>query len=454
MSTLQVNSSGYFPSSYAQIYQQSAENVLYCNADIYNKDKSTLFRKADAPLKIEANEVIITSITHDPVYVGDDSVVFDVETMVGENVTTSVVKYEWVDIAPPFETMGVYGVQVTATTTIGGFDSKLYYVTVYPDRNIDYPTDMPLPPEDGNKDVLIATSGNLKYCVTSDSISDLDAFSYASGRLMSKTNGICVNSTFYGYSDLNQCWEEIEPSAGKYYNRIYSYFSIDFKADLVYSTVDVYDSSSFETLIHAKNQPIPRQKYDYKTMQVATAIECTNPKAFDGSIEGYIIMRLTKNANTVSAFCFRGTNGNNILNLSLEPSASLAVMDNVEMCVLNWNVSSQSWFYNRKWGAVSLYGLGSSYGNFYHLIQEMENVNLYLHTKNREHSELLYETERVRQAIPLYFTVNGELKQTAGDSSSPVKIFDGEYWKGVELTNEETGVKVFINNEWRNIGLF
>lgn len=452
--SLSVNSNGYFPSSYARILSGDASNVLYCNVDIYNRDKDTLFRKADTPIKIGENDVFITNITHEPVYVGDTSVVFDVETMVGENASMSIVKYEWVNETPPFETMGSYEVKITATTQTGGLDTRLYRVTAYPDRNIPYPTDFELPPQDGQMDIVVARNGLLKYCITSDSISSVDGFYHAGNRLVAKTDGVSVNSTLYRYSDLNQCWTEIAPSTGQYYNRFDCYHAVPLEATIEYSTVDIYDSSAFETIIHPKNVSTSRQKYDYTTMQLAPVIECTNPMLFDSNIEGYITMRLTKTATTVYCFGFRRMNGTGMINVSFEPTTLLSVMDNIEMCILSWNTSKQVWSYARKWGAVEVYGLSSSYGNLYYLIQEIHNLNIYIHSKNRERGKLLYESEKVREPIPLYFYLNGEFVQGASDSSSSVKVFDGEYWHGIELTTDETGIKIFINDEWKNIGIY
>ena len=453
-SSLSVNANGYFPSSYAKILNGDANNVLYCNVDIYNSDKDTLFRKADVPHTVGEHEILITGIQHEPIYVGDKNPSFNVETMVGSGEELQGVTITYLDGEPPFSEMGKYRIQITATTVSGVSAVKDYAFTVYPDRSIDYPTDIELPPQDGQIDVVIARNGNIKYCVTVDSISSVDGFYHDGSKLVAKTDGISVNSSLYRYSDIGQCWKAVTPGTSDYYNRIDSYHSIPLKASIVYSTVDIYESSSFATVTYAKNLPTPREKYDFKTMQVAPLIECTNPRTFDSSIEGYITMRLTNTATTVYTFGFRTTDGSRNVNVSFEPTTSLKPMDNVEMCVLQWNVSSQAWSVSRKWGAVDSYGVGSSRGNLYYLIQDMDNVNIYLHSKDRGRSKLLYEVERVREAIPLYFNLNGEFVQVAGDSASYVKVFDGEHWRGVELTKQETDVKIFINGEWENIGLF
>lgn len=452
--TSSISGNGYFSSSYAKILSGDMTNVLYCNADIYGADKETLLRKADAPLRLADGEIVITDITNEPAYIGDDTVAFNVETVMGDGVELDEITYEYLDVELPFAEYGRYTVQVTASTTVGTTATKLYSFTVYPDRCIPYPTDVGLPPEDGHADVAVLKNAETLYCVTSDFIAEPLAYFFDGSRIRTAmSNGISVNSTLYKYSDRKKVWEEIPPATAEYFNRIYSYHQVGVTGEVLYSTTDFYDSSTLENLVYPKDLAIPRAKYDFNTMQVAPIIECANPRSFDASVEGFITMRLTKDATTVYSFCFRGVNGNKTINATFEPTA-ISTMDNVEMCILSWNTSSGAWSYYKTWGAVNTYALSSTRGNLYYLTQEIDNVNIYLSTKNRTSSRLLYEVERVREPIPLHFLLGNDFVQVAGDVMSDVKVFDGEYWHGVELTDEETGAKIFINGEWKNIGLF
>ena len=448
-------SASYFSGTYSKVYSGKIENIYYSNIDIYDTDKENIVYKADKTLWLKPDDVIIDGVTHEPFYVGDSEVSFTTNVLTGAAQEVREIAYEYLDFELPFSRYGAHSVRVNVETVSGTQISEIYTFTVYPDRDIPYPTDTPLPPEDGHRDVVIIGDGTTTYCATFDYIAEPTVCYYTGSRLVGTgTGGVCTNSSLYQFNGISGVWESISPTTYTYFNRIYSHFSMDMTGAVLYSTVDIYTASDLAELLFSAQLPLPREKYDPKTMQVAPAIEYTDPLLFDASTEGYIVMRDTQGSTSVYAFCLRATEPGASLGVSFEPTTQLKTIDGVEMCILRRTASDTDWTIYRQWGAYDYHSFSSKYGNLFFLIEEIYNVNIYIHSKNRVSGRLIYEVEKVRRPLPAIITLQDGKYRIAEDVASHVKLFDGETWKGIELSDAETGVAIYDGTQWLNLGLF
>lgn len=455
----------YFPSS-ARPPKRDAANIIYSNIDIYDTDYTTIMRPADTDLWVEENGVKIKSVKSSKLhYTGDAEIDLIVDYRLHPAAMLDRIEYNWVADTPPFATPGIHEVDITAWTTAGKSDTVRYSLFIYDSEN-PYPPELPPLIEDGHQEVVVGRNKNgVLSAITFNAVVGNGCCFFNTDTSFGITNATAPSERIQGVI-AGFCCYLFDESLGEWVlsSEEYPYPNKTFSApvhknNVIYTTVDIYSDANKTALLYPKNPRLKRENFDVKTMQVREAIEYPDPRTFDTTVQNYVLWYGTYNGSA-GVYCYGIRNPSSrvtAVNFKVTSvSSSSMVFDagkNEETCLLRYR--NGKWEYAVNWRIGGTGGfLAVNKDTLFKAIYEINNVNLYLATHDDSEKHLIYETVLDVEPADVFFNVDGVVRQGIIDNLSDVSVFNGERWIGIEVTDDETDVKIFIDGNWKNIRLF
>lgn len=456
----------YYFSSTARPTSRDVVNVIYSTIDIYDTDYATIIRQADADPFVEESGVEIRSVKPSKLYyTGDAQIDFIVEYRVHPATTLDRIEYNWVADTPPFAASGIHEVDITAWTTAGKSDTVRYSLFIYDIEN-PYPPELPPLIEDGHQEVVVGRNKDgVLSAITFNAVVGSGCCFFNTDTSFGISNnidyskriqGVVAGFCCYLFDESLNDWV-LSSEDYPYPNRTTT--STVHKNNVIYTTVDIYSDANKTTLLYQKNPRLKRENFDAKTMQVREVIEYPDPRTFDTTVEQYILWYGTY-SGSAGVYCFAIRNPSSrvtAVNFKVASvSSSSMVFDagkNEETCLLRYR--NGRWEYAVNWRVGGTGGFSAvNKDTLFKAIYEINNVNLYLATHDDSEQNLIYETILDVEPADIFFNVDGVVRQGVVDNLSKVSFFNGERWIGIEVTDDETDVKIFIDDNWKNIRLF
>ena len=217
-----------------------------------------------------------------------------------EGLTVDKIETTWLDVQPPFETMGFYPLQITVHASNGAVATQDVEVFVYEK------------PHDGYQKFIIFKNGSNKMRLTSYDCSDNeeDAKLYYNGSSsilnIGKNNGYLGRRTYTFNTETNK-WDydnHVTYSTGSS-NTINGLSVVKSIDNVYYSNSDIYlkDEKTLGYKADVRKTTLPKWNTE---MEGRYIVEYPDVKAFDETIEAYYVQYGTRDsAKGVYAIAFR-----------------------------------------------------------------------------------------------------------------------------------------------------
>lgn len=269
--TWHSSNTSYLSTAATQAYKREAACIVFTNVPIYDNDKNTVLVDARPLTDLYPHYFHFKSVGFDPtvrIRVGET---WEEHLQLDFDKTDSVEIKNLIftgDYQPTYDKEGTYYLTVKVETNrgeLGVFSSPLF-LNVYSEQILDYPNNLPFPIEDGMKDFLVfkgktqielvahtGTEGICPYVNSNTSIRWFD--NHPDGGY-----GSTCGAYLYRLNEETNVWEFQSGSETRPYQYPLSNSSVvNGVEDVLYSTMDVYDSSK-TNIVHSKGE---YQKQDY-----------------------------------------------------------------------------------------------------------------------------------------------------------------------------------------------
>lgn len=275
-----------------QAYQRNVDCVFFSNVTIYDRDKTAILYKEESLSDLYPHYFHLKSVGFDAncrVKIGETwEDLIRIECNKGEGVEVQSVSFSG-DYQPIYQEMGTY--YLTAHIEVDHHPDEVFscsfFLNVYHEEFLAYPNNLPFPPEDGTKECLIFTSNKGETRLLTFTMTDyLSLYTSSSTKLewfkTDEKGGYAATDGSYVYFLKDDTWQhQSNFDSRRYY---YPIHSIDIKNgvnDVIYSTRDIYDTTSAsKNLLYPADPKLPKKDYHISMRKYEMPYELPNVKEF------------------------------------------------------------------------------------------------------------------------------------------------------------------------------